>query len=61
MKSRKNYIKELEYRFFNNFESCYLNVKYFRNGEFNDITFCNIDKFFSGARNERNVRKFINK
>jgi len=57
----KSYIKNLEYNFFSNFGKNYLNVKYFRNGEYNNITFCNIDKFFRGAKNSKNVRKFINK
>lgn len=46
----KGYIKQLE------FNQYYLNVKYTRNGEFNNITF-KIDKPF---KSEKEVRNFIN-
>ena len=52
----KGYIKQLEFNQYNRFNQYYLNVKYTRNGEFNNITF-KINKPF---KNEKEVRNFIN-
>lgn len=56
-KIMKSYIKNLEFKFFKNFGKQYLTVQYYRNGEFNKVTYSNVP---SWVRDEKSVRKFIN-
>jgi hypothetical protein len=58
MKTRKAYIKNLEYKFFSNFGKLYLTVDYDRNGEHNHYTFSNVPASLKGDK--KSVRNFIN-
>ena len=57
MKTRKGYIKNLEFRFFSNFGKNYLTVDYVRDGEHNHYTLSNIPNW---VKCEKTVRKYIN-
>jgi hypothetical protein len=53
---QKGYIKNLGYYYSKNFNQWFLSASYFRNGEFNKISF-KIDKPF---KNEKQLRNFLN-
>lgn len=55
---RKPYIKDLEYILFINFGKKYLTVSYIRNNEYNKYTLGKIPEW---VRDEKTVRKFLNK
>lgn len=59
MKKAKRYIKNLEFRFFQNFKKRYLTVVYLRGGEQHHFTYSNVPKNLK--HDEKSVRKFINK
>ena len=54
----KGYIKNLEFRIFTSFGKNYLTVDYDRNGEHNHYT---LSKIPPTVRDEKSVRKYINK
>ena len=54
----KGYIKQLDYSIFtNSFDTKYITVDYYRNGEHNHYTLKNIPDW---VKNEKTVRKYLN-